>query len=265
MSSPRILIVSAALLCFLLSAHAERSIGDKFAGSFSIVSQYIYATKVNITNKAGNIMYSPAFPGALKGNMSVVFGNYLSANQTCDSAIASFSAYTGGYQIFPENNTVIHFQEQINNPFASRPPGSAVGAVQFRVYTFSDNDNLLTLTTPGASDLIWRRNYPWAACSASVTLRGRPDVWTSNGQTHQIYDIVVRNDSPVAMRSLSVRIAACAGTTATVGNSWNIQKTGGDNYNVALYSGLNAGETSTSSGFEGIGSCFTVEVLGTSC
>jgi hypothetical protein len=45
----------------------------------------------------GNLVYAPAYPGALFGNMSVVFGNKLNASASCADIIALIGAYTGPY------------------------------------------------------------------------------------------------------------------------------------------------------------------------
>jgi hypothetical protein len=42
-------------------------------------------------------MYAPAYPGALFGNMSVVYGIVHDSSVTCETALTDFSAYTGGY------------------------------------------------------------------------------------------------------------------------------------------------------------------------
>jgi hypothetical protein len=49
--------------------------------------------------KIGNIMYSPAYPGALFGNMSVAYGHDLPSTSTCEEVLTDFSGYTGGYPI----------------------------------------------------------------------------------------------------------------------------------------------------------------------
>jgi hypothetical protein len=50
--------------------------------------------------KIGNIVYAPAYPGALFGNMSVAYGNVLPATTDPTTALDDFSGYTGGYLFF---------------------------------------------------------------------------------------------------------------------------------------------------------------------
>jgi len=111
----------------------------------------------------GNIMYAPAYPGALFGNMSVVFGNDLSNTTTCNDAITLVSAYTGPYQVFPDANPpyVVHFPIITNNPINGHTPKDVNN---IRVYETFEDDMLLkvTSTQPTVSSLFWRRNFPYS-------------------------------------------------------------------------------------------------------
>lgn len=51
-------------------------------------------------DKIGNIVYAPAYPGALFGNMTVAYGRVLPQNSTCELVLTDFSGYTGGYPSF---------------------------------------------------------------------------------------------------------------------------------------------------------------------
>jgi hypothetical protein len=72
----------------------------------------------------GGIIYVPAYPGAAFGNMSVNFGDLPTNASDPTSILASFVAYAGGYVVYPDNDTVIHYPDISSN--AKVPVGSTV-------------------------------------------------------------------------------------------------------------------------------------------
>lgn len=218
----------------------------------------------------GNLIYAPAYPGALFGNMSVCFGNQQTANSTEEQVLSLISAYTGPYQVFPDANPpyVIHYPIITNNPINGH---TAQGVPALRYYESFEDDNLVNVLSlvPTVSGLFWRRNFPFPpapACTLAASLTAAGSAWVSNGESFQQYTLAVSNVGEVTITSAQVTINLAPGQT--IQSSWNIQLISDTTYSVALYSGLAVGASSNSAGLiiGGTGSLtVAVPTTGTVC
>lgn len=269
---PSVVFVALSLFLFsFCSVRGERSWADKIAGEWVMWN----LTDWNGTNwnqaldLNGVIIYTPAYPGALYGNMSVSYTtispSLITSTMDYAAAVSSYSSYFGAYQLYPSLGYVTHTITQNNNPYNTSR--SQRGAVNVRYVVFDNNDNNLTITStvPPTSYLHWTRPFPTrtADCTASVTLVARSgSSWTASDGFHQVYDVSVINTGSATITSLTVNIIFSS--TSSIGSYWNLQNVGTSDqsiYSVSLFGGLAAGATSTSSGFIANGSGSITGVL----
>lgn len=197
--------------------------------------------------KLGNIMYVPAYPGALYGNMSVAFGYNSKPTDPPAQIIANFSAYTGGYQVFPDLGYVAHYPIINSNPNGHTP----INTPAIRYYQCFENDNLISVESrPDASFLFWRRNFPFppaptCTASAGVSAVGQP--WVSGGASHQQYSLNIHNVGDRTITTL--RVTFNLSGSLAISQSWNMNFVSGTTYTVNLPAGLASGQTDSSAGF----------------
>eukprot|EP00026_Physarum_polycephalum_P013069 Phypoly_transcript_13437.p1 GENE.Phypoly_transcript_13437~~Phypoly_transcript_13437.p1 ORF type:complete len:275 (+),score=47.23 Phypoly_transcript_13437:237-1061(+) len=251
-----ILVVLFSLLgCALGGRHSPAEI---FNGALYFVngSQIVNGVSVPTRDPSlgpllGNIMYAPAYPGALFGNMSVVFGNKQGTNATDQALLSLISAYTGPYTVFPDADPpyVLHHPIISNNPVSGHTAQDVDAKRYYRTY---EDDNLVEVisTVPTNSSLMWRRDFPFPPAptcllAASVTATGNS--WSADGVTHQQYTLTVRNAGESRISSADVTLNL--GGTQTITSSWNLRLESGSTYSVALYSGLAPGDSSSAAGF----------------
>jgi hypothetical protein len=241
-----------ALLSIITLAFAGRhSPAEIFNGAYYFVnsSQIINGVPVSTGGgKVGNIMYIPAYPGALFGNMSVVYGLVYDSSATCTQALTGFSAYTGGYQVFPELGYVAHYPFIVSNPISGHTPNNLPA---IRYYQSYDDDNLISVESrPDESFLFWGRDFPFPtgpSCTLTVAVSATGNSWVENGVSHQQYTLTVTNigDSTVTAAQVIINL----GASASISSSWNLQQVQGNQYSVSLFGGLAAGQSSNSAGF----------------
>jgi hypothetical protein len=245
-------LLVAAILCFAVALAGRHSAAEIFNGAL------YYVNTTTLTNgewinagvgKIGNIAYSPAYPGALFGNVSVGYGNVLDSSVDCTTALTSYSGYTGGYRVFPELGYVEHYPIVSSNPINGHTP---INSVARRFYTTYEDDNLVVLgQDPTSSRLYWRKNFPFPAVGSSCTLAASVSAvgnsWISGGYSWQQYQLTVTNVGEQAITS--ARVALNVGGDAQISSSWNIASAGQNLYTVSIPAGLASGASSNSAGF----------------
>jgi len=249
------------LVLLLATAYAGRhSAADIFNGAFYFVNASAIVNGVQVATRdpslgalIGNIMYAPAFPGALYGNMSVAYGNDLPSNTTQANALSLFSAYTGPYEVFPDAKPypyVVHYPIITNNPINGKTVKN-VPAVRY--YTMYEDDNLLqinSLQPPQTSYLYWRRNFPFPAaplCTVSASVSAVGSGWLSNGVYNQQYSLTLTNVGESEVLTAQVAINLAPGQS--ISSSWNLNLVSGNIYSVPIYSPLAVGQSVSSAGF----------------
>lgn len=247
-------VLIALLLCVVANAQTgSHSAAQIFNGALYYVNTSTLTDGVWVNTgagKIGNIVYAPAFQGALYGNMSVSYGHNLPSTSDCTTVLNDFSGYTGGYTVFPEENPpyIEHYPIVSSNPISGH---TQAGIVARRYYSTYDNDNLVSLGQDvTTSNLYWYRDFPFpppptCTLAASVAVSGAS--WLSGGYTFQQYTLTVTNVGEVAATSAEVVINL--GGSATIDSSWNLAQVSGTTYTVSLYSGLAVGAQQSSSGF----------------
>lgn len=237
----------------------RHSAADIFNGSFYFVNasamvngQQVATRDPSLGQLIGNIMYAPAYPGALYGNMTVAYGNDLASNVNQSIALSMFSAYTGPYEVFPDATPypyVVHHPIITNNPINGKTVKNVPAT---RYYNMFEDDNLLqinSLMPPQTSYLYWRRNFPFPAapaCTVSASISASGSGWLSGGVWFQQYTLTVTNVGQSQV--LSTQVAINLAPSQSISSSWNIAFVSGNVYNVPIYSPLAIGE-STTAGF----------------
>lgn len=257
--------LTLALLFFFVSVAfaARRSAAELFNGSYYFINStrldangnFVLGRDETLGPLLGNIMYAPAYPGALFGNMTVAYGNDLPQNTSCATALEQFSGYTGPYEVFPNGTAenpwpfVLHNPIITNNPINGRTPkGPAV-----RYYDTYDNDNLLRINAarpPGVSYLYWRRNFPFPAgpaCTLSASVVKSGEGWIDQGTFYQQYSLNIQNTGESSVISTQVAINLAPGQTII--NAWNIEHVSGNIYSVPIYSPIAVGGAVSTAGF----------------
>jgi hypothetical protein len=253
-----IAILFFCLVAYVSAQSGRHSAAEIFNGAFffvngtAIVNGTATATKdPTLGPLLGNLVYAPAYPGALFGNMSVVFGNDLPSNSTCAQVISLVSAYTGPYTVYPDANPpyVVHFPIITNNPINGHTPKD-VPAIRY--YNTYEDDNLLSVTSllPTPSSLYWSRNFPFPpapTCTLAASVTASGSGWDSGDVSYQQYTLDVTNvgESSITTATITINLAP----TQSISASWNIQLISGNTYSVALYSGLAVGASQSSAGF----------------
>jgi len=245
------LVALAFVLCFSAVLGA-RSAAEIFQGSFSFInsSQVVDGVHIPVSvGRIGTINYYPAFPGALYGNMSVVYGipREQDPNLDCLATLNGFSAYTGPYQVFEKEGYVAHYPIVTSNPKTGHTPNNVPAIRYFQSY---DNDNIISVESrPDITFIYWRRVFPFPAgpaCTVSAVATPSGNSWVENGVSKQVYTLTVQNTGASVVTGAQVQINLPA--TASIVSSWNLVASG-NYYTVPVYSGLAPGQTSTSAGF----------------
>jgi hypothetical protein len=250
-------LLVAAILCFSFALAGRHSAAEIFNGALAYVNTTTLVNGVWVNTgvgKIGNIAYSPAFQGALYGNVTVAYGNVLDSSVSCTTALESYSSYTGGYQVFPELGYVEHYPYVRSNPINGATPINVVGR---RYYTTYEDDNLVVLgQNPTASRLHWRRNFPFpaagSACTFTISVSPSGSSWVSGGYSWQQYSLTITNSGEQTITF--ARIALNLGGGSEISSSWNIAHAGQNLYTVSLPAGLAVGQSSSSAGFIARGS-----------
>jgi len=244
---------------FVASSSGERTIGELLNGYFRILNYSVYSNGAWVGkythNPHGSIVYVPSYPGALVGNMSVCFGEDTqgATPYTPAQVLDGMVAYTGPYQIEPENGRVAHRIILITNPYSAL---THVGGDNYRYYSFFDNDNILRLFVDQGADLYWERVNKFPACDVSAQLSSRGNPWFSEGAYYSVFDATISNNG-AALTSVNVRIQG------TISSSWGLTLISDNLYSVDLYSGLSTGGSVTP-GFIAAGTV-SVTIVATSC
>jgi hypothetical protein len=241
------------VLCLALClsvVFAKRPAAEIFNGAYSYFNSSKIINGVNTlggVGKIGTIMYAPAFPGALYGNMSVCYGTVMNSSNTPNEALSGFSAYTGPYVVNEEEGFVTHYPIIVSNPISGF---AARGVPQVRYYDSFNNDNLIYVNSRTEQTYIyWARINPFPeppTCTLSATVT-RSSSWVSGGSTFQQYSLVLKNTGDSTITSAQVTFNL--GSSIAIDSSWNMAQVSGNTYSVALFSGLARGKTSTSVGF----------------
>jgi len=241
------------LLLAFVGLSAAYSLGELVQGTFAYVNDTnLVIGPVYNNGPRGSVVYFPAYPGALYGNVSVNFGEIPKSNADSD-VLSSFIAYAGAYEVDAVNLQIYHYPQ-----ISSKPAEVPVGSTVLRYFTMYENGNLLNLrTTPPAnpSTLFWRRVFPLPGsenCQASVSLVARSGSgWTSNGKAYTIYDVTITNTGKQPILSVDVRLVPQQGD---VENPWGLTEKGDYVYSYAVYNSLAAGASVTNAGFVSGGS-----------
>jgi hypothetical protein len=248
------LLVAALLFASVVRA-GRHAASEIFNGALYYVNTSTIQNGVWVNTgvgKIGNIVYAPAYPGALFGNMSVGYGTpFLPTNSECMTVLSDFSGYTGGYRVFPEANPpyIEHYPIVNSNVINGN---TQAGLVAKRFFQSFEDDNLVFLgANPANSRLFWRRNFPFpsagSSCTATASVQATGNSWVSGGATYQQYSLKVTNIGDAVITAVDVVFNF--GGEARIDSSWNISPKGANTYSVALPAGLAIGSTSSSSGF----------------
>jgi hypothetical protein len=247
-------LLGVVLMCGV--SHAALTTRHSLAEIFNGALYYVNTTSlvngewINVgAGKIGNIIYAPAFPGALYGNMTVAYGHVLPSTSTCETVLTDFSGYTGGYEVFPEKGWVEHYPILNSNVINGQTPA---GLVHVRRISTYEDDNLIAIgNNPAVSRLFWRRNFPFppqgSACTVAASVTPVGNSWVSGGATFQQYALTISNNGDRIVTAADVQFSF--GGSAAIQSSWNLNSLGANTYSVALPAGVAIGGNSNSAGF----------------
>jgi len=249
-----------AIALMLTVSNAALTTRHSLAEIFNGALYYVNTTALNANGdwvnlgigKIGNIIYAPAFPGALYGNMSVAYGTPdLPQSSECMAVLSDFSGYTGGYEVFPEKGWVEHYPLLNSNAISGQTPAGAVHVRRIATY---EDDNLIAIgNNPDRQRLYWRRNVPFApenaACTVSASINAVGNAWVSGGKTFQQYSLTLTNVGDRIVTGAQVQFSF--GADAAIDSAWNMQQsaTSPNTYTVALPAGIAIGGSSNAAGF----------------
>jgi hypothetical protein len=249
------LLAVALMICVSQAALTTR---HSFAEIFNGAYYYVNTTSLRNgewinagVDKIGNIIYAPAYPGALFGNMTVAYGRVLPQNSTCELVLTDFSGYTGGYRAFPnaERPYVAHYPILNSNVINGQTPA---GLEHIRYVSTYEDDNLIAIgNNPAASRLFWRRNFPFppqgAACTVSAVIKADGNSWVSGGVSFQKYKLSLSNNGDRTVTGLKLQFSF--GGSIQIDSSWNLQLLGNDLYEVSIPAGISINGSNEFAGF----------------
>jgi len=255
------------LLFALLGMAAGATLSEKFSGTFTFVNQTLFAAdgtptySYNTEPKRGGIFYVPAYPGALYGNMTALWGDVYPANATRTQILDHTMGYSGGYIITPDAGVVTHY------PVVALAP-TLLGATQVRYFSFSEGDNLLNLQVRSGSflagTLFWRRVFPLPtndACSASIAITSQSS-WVSNNLRHERVVLTVTNNGANPISTVDVNVAL---NGLTLESTSQVSLVSGTNYRAPTWN-LQPGNSYSAGQFQVAGSgLYSIRLAATQC